>query len=185
MDDKRKEMLKRHPLSLMLDLKCKGLALLFLGIPEHLRVQPAVGAQGPASQRPLPKTRFWFCVSVYPHCFAWCLFFSPLCHTITTDTQRCLEKLHLFLNFKCHRHRSHTQIKLQEYAGFESFANTLNLISWTLGSAENVCFEIALVWIREHVVKHSAVGELAVKCEGLSRPDSQTLVLALTSRELW
>ena len=125
------------------------------------------------------------CFSVYPHCFAWCLFFSPLCHTITTDIQRCLEKLHLFLNFKCHRHRSHTQIKLQEYAGFESFANTLNLISWTLGSAENVCFEIALVWIREHVVKNSAVGELAVKCEGLSRPDSQTPVLALTSRELW
>lgn len=25
LDDKRKEMLKRHPLSVMLDLKCKGL----------------------------------------------------------------------------------------------------------------------------------------------------------------
>lgn len=31
LDDKRKEMLKRHPLSVMLDLKCKGLAPLGLG----------------------------------------------------------------------------------------------------------------------------------------------------------
>lgn len=44
LDDKRKEMLKRHPLSVMLDLKCKGLASLVLGNPI------AAGAQGPASQ---------------------------------------------------------------------------------------------------------------------------------------
>ena len=30
LDDKRKEMLKRHPLSVMLDLKCKGLVALTL-----------------------------------------------------------------------------------------------------------------------------------------------------------
>lgn len=33
LDDKRKEMLKRHPLSVMLDLKCKGLVFLVLGDP--------------------------------------------------------------------------------------------------------------------------------------------------------
>lgn len=44
LDDKRKEMLKRHPLSVMLDLKCKGLASLVLGSPM------AADAQGPASQ---------------------------------------------------------------------------------------------------------------------------------------
>ncbi|XP_077016743.1 THO complex subunit 5 isoform X2 [Tamandua tetradactyla] len=59
LDDKRKEMLKRHPLSVMLSLKCKGLAAanpaftLLWGFPWRLRAQPAASADGQASQRPL------------------------------------------------------------------------------------------------------------------------------------
>lgn len=54
LDDKRKEMLKRHPLSVMVDLKCKGLvALASLWVIEQHLVWPALVQRVPASQSPL------------------------------------------------------------------------------------------------------------------------------------
>ena len=50
LDDKRKEMLKRHPLSVLLDLKCKGLAPCGLG---HLLTPRSAATQGLANQCPL------------------------------------------------------------------------------------------------------------------------------------
>lgn len=52
LDDKRKEMLKRHPLSVLLDLKCKGLSLHGLG--HLLTPRSAASCSHAGSGKPMP-----------------------------------------------------------------------------------------------------------------------------------
>lgn len=80
LDDKRKEMLKRHPLSVMLDLKCKGRASLVLGDPVVSKSLARCGC--PRSSKPkscLTEKIVVSYFSVFPRCLAWSSFdfFSP------------------------------------------------------------------------------------------------------------
>ena len=74
LDDKRKEMLKRHPLSVLLDLKCKGLVPLSLGhllTPRSAASCSHVGVW--QADAPLPTKIFWFHISVFLYCYSWSL----------------------------------------------------------------------------------------------------------------